>query len=549
MNTRCSIDNAKGICALLFASLLVPAQAQTVQWMRQGGISGEGRGAGSDASGNAFVCGTVGNPALFDDDTTASHFSDAFIAKYDDAGNIQWVRTGGSDLIDQANDIVTDANGNSYVTGFFSTNGPFPTVIFDGTVLQGLGGLDLFLAKYDNSGALQWIRFGGGVLADEGRGVALDASGNVVVSGYFQGTAVFGNDTLVSNGLSDVLLLKYDPNGNLIWSLRDGGTGDDKANKLAALGNGDLGVVGSFQGSAGIAGDLLFANGLYNAFVARYAGIGIGLWGEQAGSTLNFAGDEGFDVDAAPNGDLVFCGEIAGPSDFDGFNVVPNGGTDLFIARYDGNGDLVWVHHAGGPQFDHAYGLAVDADNNSYVTGQADDGPNTVFDSITLAPFGNEAVFIAKYDAAGAIQWVKRYAPGFGRAVALLGNGCLYFTGGASGIVGQPAFDSIPWQYTDRAIFTARFCDASPNGVADQASNAAAPPPFPNPCNGTFTLHIPQKAHTVTIEDAQGRVVQRVPVLSSGPTTLQIETPGVYCVTILSDAGRVVQRVVVDRGQ
>ncbi|MEO8587891.1 MAG: SBBP repeat-containing protein [Flavobacteriales bacterium] len=506
MNTSHLSATTKALFALLFAFLLVPAQAQTVQWMKQGGISGEGRGVSSDASDNAYVCGTVGNPVLFDGETTTSHVADAFIAKYDDAGTIQWVHTGGGDLIDQANDIVTDSNGNSYVTGFFSTNDPFPTATFDGTVLQGIGGLDLFLAKYNSGGVLQWIRYGGGTQTDEGRGVALDANGNVVVSGYFQGTAMFGNDTLASAGLSDVLLLKYDPNGNLLWSLRDGGTGDDKANQVAVFGNGDFGVVGSFQGSADIANSLLLATGLHNAFVARYTGMGIGLWSAQAGSSLNFAGDEGFDVESAPNGDLVFCGEIAGPSDFDGTSVVPNGGTDVFLARYDGSGHPIWVHHAGGPQVDHAYGLAMDADNNSYVTGQADDGPNTVFDSITLPPFGNEAVFLAKYDPAGAVQWVKRYAPGQGRALDVVGGGCLYFTGRASGIVGQPAFDDVLWQYTDRAIFTARLCGDISTAVEEESTNGATPLLFPNPTSGQLTISGAGSA-TVTIIDSHGRTV------------------------------------------
>src|SRR5690606_20042800 len=78
--------------ALVFGACL-PAPAQ-VQWMRQGGLSGEGRGMATDAFGNAYTVGTVGDPALFDGDTSASHFADAFIAKYDADGLIQWVRTG-----------------------------------------------------------------------------------------------------------------------------------------------------------------------------------------------------------------------------------------------------------------------------------------------------------------------------------------------------------------------------------------------------------------------------------------------------------------------
>ncbi|MEO5584137.1 MAG: SBBP repeat-containing protein [Flavobacteriales bacterium] len=497
----------KSLFTLLFTALLGTADAQTVQWMKQGGLSGEGRGVSSDALDNAYVCGTVGNPALFDEDTTASHFADAFIAKYDDAGTIQWVRTGGGSLIDQANDIVTDAGGNSYVTGFFNTNFPNPTVDFAGNVITGLGSEDLFLAKYDANGALLWIRYGGGTQAEEGRGVELAADGNVVVSGFFQGTAVFGNDTLVSAGLSDILLLKYDPQGNLLWSMRAGGAGDDQANKLTACPNGDVAVVGAFQGSFVLGGNTIVSSGLYNVFLSRIAANGTALWSASAGSTNASVADQAFDITCAANGDLVFCGEIAGTALFDGLSVVPNGGRDIVIARYDGSGAVQWVHHAGGPQTDHAYGVAVDADGNSYLTGQADSGANTVFDSITLAPFGNEAVFLAKYDPAGGVQWVERYAPGQGRAIALLGSGCLYFTGGASGIVGEPAFDTIPWQYVDRAIFTALFCEDIGTQVDAIVKEVPLGHVYPDPANEYLSIPAFAPGTTITITDLRGNVV------------------------------------------
>lgn len=463
----------------------------------------------TDAFGNAYTVGTVGDPALFDGDTSASHFADAFIAKYDTDGLIQWVRTGGDDLVDQANDVAVDAEGNAYVTGFFTTNGPNPTVSFGPISFPGNGSSDLFLAKYNAAGELLWIRTGGGPLAEEGRGVALTPNGLIVVSGYFQGTAEFSGLTMVSQGQSDALVLAYDAAGDLVWAVSDGGTGDDKANKIAALANGDLAIVGSFQGVASIAGGSLTSAGLSNLFLARYDGTGAGIWSRSAGSALSFAGDEAYQVAEAPNGDLLLCGDIAGIAAFGGLTVVPQGGRDIFIARYNAVGDVLWVHHAGGPQADHGYGLAVDADGNSYLTGQADDGAATVFDTITLAPFGNESVFLAKYNSEGAIQWVRRYAPGLGRAIALTTEGCLYFTGGASGIVGQPAFDDVPWQYDDRAIFTARFC-------ADLELQIAAPVAssrvhlFPNPATEMIMISgLPSDVILCRIVDATGRTLHQ----------------------------------------
>ncbi|MEO8588373.1 MAG: SBBP repeat-containing protein [Flavobacteriales bacterium] len=538
------------LTALLLAIMHGSTLFAQVQWMHQGGIGGMGNGIASDQLGNAYVTGQVNAPALFDEDTVPSHFADAFIAKYDEAGNVQWVRTGGADLIDRANDIAVDTDGNAYITGFFSTNGPDPTVSFDGVTLTGLGSTDLFVAKYDAGGALLWVRSGGGPLGDQGRGITLTPDGNVVVSGFFQGTAVFDTDTHTSLGMGDIILLKYDPNGDLLWSADAGGPGDEQAGKPTALDNGDVAVVGQYQQTAFFGAASITSQGLSNIFLARFDASGDPLWAVTAGSSVAFAGDVAFDVDHAPNGDLVLCGEIAGDATFGGTAVPTNGSLDVFIARYNGEGNLLWVRHGGGPQQDHAYGVAVDADGNSYLTGQADDGATTVFDSITLAPFGNEAVFLAKYDATGAVQWVRRYAPGLGGAVAALDGGCVYFTGGASGIVGQPAFDTVPWQFVDRAIFTARFCEEVPTSIS-QVGSSDTFSVFPVPADDRLTVCSPSLMSGRTrlfLMDASARIV-RTESVRGVTTSIDVAglDPGCYQLVIEGTERRSSRTVLISR--
>ena len=153
-----------------------------------------------------------------------------------------------------------------------------------------------------------------------------------------------------------------------------------------------------------------------------------------------------------------------------------------------------------------------------------------MFDSITLPPFGNESVFLAKYDPSGAILWVHRYAPGLGGAVHVLGADCLYFTGAASGIVGQPAFDAIPWQYVDRAIFTARYCDLTTGiGTAHTAEGATL---WPNPANVQLNISV-AACTTAWIIDATGRVLREVD-LRSGTASIPLTDlhPGSYALRL-----------------
>ncbi len=92
------------------------------------------------------------------------------------------------------------------------------------------------------------------------------------------------------------------------------------------------------------------------------------------------------------------------------------------------------------------------------MTGFAASGPGVVFDSIALPPFGNEYIFLAKYDPAGVVQYVKQYAAGSGQDIHVLYDGTLYLNGGASKGNGHE-FDDISLVYVDRGGFICQFSE------------------------------------------------------------------------------------------
>ena len=127
--------------AIWFLSILVVlagnASAQTAQWVKQMGTGGISNGVSSDAAGNAYATGIVSNPGLFENIVIPCQVSDVFLTKYDTSGNLLWATIGGGDLLDQANDITTDASGNSYVAGAIQTNSLHPTAQFGNVTLTG----------------------------------------------------------------------------------------------------------------------------------------------------------------------------------------------------------------------------------------------------------------------------------------------------------------------------------------------------------------------------------------------------------------------------
>jgi hypothetical protein len=103
--------------------------------------------------------------------------------------------------------VAVDANGDVVVTGVF-----FDTVDFGGGPLTSAGNGDIFVAKYSASdGSHLWSRRFGGTSFEEGSGVAVDANGDVVVTGRFHGTVDFGGGPLTSAGIADIFLLRLRP--------------------------------------------------------------------------------------------------------------------------------------------------------------------------------------------------------------------------------------------------------------------------------------------------------------------------------------------------
>jgi hypothetical protein len=144
-------------------------------------------------------------------------------------------------------------------------------VDFGGGPTAGFGSLDTFVAKYSPGGAYLWSRRLGGTNAEEGFGIATDANGNVLLVGTFQGTADFGSGPLTSAGSWDVVAAKYSAAGAPLWSKRFGSSGDDFGYSVATDASGNAIFTGTFQGTVNFGGGSLTATGLTDLFILNLA--------------------------------------------------------------------------------------------------------------------------------------------------------------------------------------------------------------------------------------------------------------------------------------
>jgi hypothetical protein len=226
-------------------------------WAKQVGGSGNDSGESItvDASGNAFITGSFLLTADFDPGPATANLvsaglQDVFILKLDASGNYVWAKNIGGASYDYANATILDASGNIYTIGSFSSTSDFDPNA--GTAIHtSSGSYDVFINKLNSTGNYLWSKSFGGINSDAGRALALDAAGNLHVTGTFSGTADFdpgaGTYTLVSTTPnSDVFVSKFDATGNFLWAKNYGGGGNDNVCSIALNASNDIYTAGDF---------------------------------------------------------------------------------------------------------------------------------------------------------------------------------------------------------------------------------------------------------------------------------------------------------------
>ena len=236
-----------------------------------------------------------------------------------------------------AMDLVQDTS--IVVTGYVSDTCYFTP---DSTVRhESIGKEDLFVAKYDTSGNLLWMKAGGSTGNDRGNGIVVDASRNIYITGSFDSTFTFMSETLVTGGNFDPYLMKLDPSGNLVWLNQLSGPGFDLANDIALRqdGSGNVIITGYFQNQLDFGGTTLYTLDASDiqAFFAMYDPSGNLVWVNTVGGGSL---DEGFCINSDASGAVYGAGLYNGTTSIGGMGFASFGGEDLFFMRMGPNGEV-----------------------------------------------------------------------------------------------------------------------------------------------------------------------------------------------------------------
>jgi hypothetical protein len=381
-----------------------------------GGTGNEwNHGADTDAANNLIIAGyttSTNNIATTGaHQTTYAGNNDAFVAKFDAAGNRIWSTYFGGADGDWAYSCAVDNLGNIFLTG--------ETQSFTGMTTTGAhqtsfaGSRDGILVKFSSTGTRFWSTYFGGTAFDFAKDCAVDGNGDVYISGYTNSTtgiATVGAHDATYGALYDAYLMKFNTNGLRQWGTYYGGTGNDYGQTLTVDNSNNVFLCGGTESSASISStgshQVTFGAGGRDGFIAKFSSLGVRSFGTYYGGNGADA-IEGCDTD--PSGNIVVVGYSASTNNISttgAFKTTNSGGDDIILAKFTNAGVRSWGTFIGNTGFDRAYGVATDANSTIFITGVSTSTTGIATTTgLQTTNGGNGDALLMSFNASGARQY------------------------------------------------------------------------------------------------------------------------------------------------
>ncbi|MES2377281.1 MAG: gliding motility-associated C-terminal domain-containing protein [Bacteroidota bacterium] len=457
-------------------------------WAESFGGSGtdQPNGLDLDINGNITLTGQFdsqpmdANPGAGVSNLTAAG-KDAFIIRLDNNGNFLWAKNISGTGTENGQKIVSDASGNLVAVGQFQSN-----ISIDGAGIALKGTTDGYVVKYDAAGNVIW-KFSLGAAGSDNSVISAvtDKNKNTTISGYITGTVNFDPLGPVFNvsGNNSMFIAQYDPSGMLLWVNVILGTvpGANYNINLALDAQNNIYMDGAFSSPVNFGSATpLTPKGTQDIFIAKYNQNGIAQFYKSIGGSGSYINNYGLVV--SPDNNLYISGYFTGTIDFDFSagvaNVKDHGTQDMFLAKYDTNGNYKWAFGQGNSCTNNlARAVAVDANNDILLSGSFCSTLNFDASECTSATSTSQGVrdlFIAKYTTVTLIDNNIITPPTITNFCGPSGNPDLITGSTPTGGIGAYKYQ---WQINDSAL---GFVDIA------GATNKDYDPPLPITVNTSY---------------------------------------------------------------
>lgn len=320
-------------------------------------------------------------------------------------------------------DLAVGENNDVYLAG---TTKPFAageSLDFSGQAVKAAGGSDAWIAKYDPSGKVIWIKTLGDAGTETGLSIAVDADRNIyTVCRFNDSTTIEGikfktRSVVKSSGSpnwDDLVLTKFDANGKHIWSKQISGAGYETLASIRVGTDGKIYVSGEFYES------IFFDNLSYRQegtgfYVACYSKEGKVEWAKPYGQGQTSTREGSIyssNMKLLKNGEIVIVGSYEGRKEIGSTVLETKGDQDAFIVKLDRQGNVVWAKSFGSAGSENVRGLSIGEDDNIYIGGSFSGGfakGPIVIDNYTLVTptFASDA-FLARFNSVGTLIWASQ---------------------------------------------------------------------------------------------------------------------------------------------
>ncbi|MDX2173382.1 MAG: T9SS type A sorting domain-containing protein [Bacteroidota bacterium] len=371
------------------------------QWATYYGDASNDRGfaCSTDGFGNIFLMGQTTSSGTFfatagAHQSTGAGIQDAFLAKFNASGVLQWSTYYGGAGDESCYSCCTDVFGNVFLCG--RTASSTGTIIATATSHQPLfnGATDAFLVKFNGSGVRQWGTYYGGSSGDDSYSCCTDPTGNVYLSGFTSSSggtviATLGSHQTNIGGGNDAFLVKFNTAGIRQWATYYGGAGSDLAEYCATDASGNIFICGVSNTSIGTAiatagaHQPLNGGGANDAFLVKFDNTGTRVWGTYYGS---IGTEYAISCCTDPSGNVFMCGTAPSSAVIattGAHQTIYGGGTlDGYLVKFNSLGIRQWGTYYGGSGSDYARICKTDGFSNIFLSGHSDSNNGTTIATV-----------------------------------------------------------------------------------------------------------------------------------------------------------------------